>query len=338
MARAKQTTLKDIAKLTGLSVSTVSRALSHSPAIPEETRNTVLEAARQLHYRPNAHAAALRKQETKIIGVAIPDVENPYFASLAAAIQAQASTAGYSLLLGHTAESAKEFERTVDIFSRHRVDGMILVPHEHSLNTIQEISELHIPLVLVDRTGGTDSIPSVTSDPVPGMSQALKLLNKHADTALGYLAGPQDTSTGRERLSVVETLIRTHDLDVRIAYGGYKQEEGYTKTLELLRNGVRSILAGDSMLTVGALQAIHEQGITLGTDCHLIGFDELPMFHYNYPPLSTIDQGVQEMGKQAAMLLLNIIERYHQPESILLPTTLHLRGELAHPIEKGSQQ
>ena len=127
--RGNGATLKDIAELTGLSVSTVSRALSRNPVIPAPTREIVEKAAAELKYRPNAQARALRNARTNIIGVLVPDIQNPFFSTLAASIHKAAYENGFSMLLSHTDEKPDRLNRALEMLGRQRGDGIIVVPH-----------------------------------------------------------------------------------------------------------------------------------------------------------------------------------------------------------------
>ncbi|MFP7365605.1 LacI family DNA-binding transcriptional regulator [Corynebacterium callunae] len=327
--RKRATTLKDIARVTELSVSTVSRALANNASIPESTRQRVIEVAEKLNYRPNAQARALRKSRTDTIGVIIPDIQNPYFSSLAAAIQTVARQVGVSTILSNSEENPEILSQTLDIMDDQRLDGIIVVPHIQSKEKVVELSSRGVPIVLVDRSFEETSIPSVTSDPVPGMTQAFDLLCA-AEVQLGYLAGPQDTSTGRQRLDTFEKLCITRDITgSSVYYGGYRQASGYEGTKILLQQGASAIIAGDSMMTIGALHAIHELNLKIGKEIQLIGFDNNPTFRLQNPPLTIIDQHVQEMGKIAFDILQKLIDGEKAQESVLLPTSLEIHGSTA---------
>ncbi|WP_080795299.1 LacI family DNA-binding transcriptional regulator [Corynebacterium pacaense] len=327
LAKKRATTLKDIARATSLSVSTVSRALSQNTSIPEATRQKVIEAAEKLSYRPNAQARALRKSRTDTIGVIIPNIRNPYFAALATAIQTAAREAGVSTILTNSEEDPEILARSLEIMDDQRLDGIIVVPHMQTEEKVTELVGRGVPIVLADRTLGNPDIASVCSDPLPGMTAAVDL---YAGTGLkvGYLSGPQDTSTGRERLAAFRDLCAERGIrDTVIYFGGYRQKAGYEGVKELLGQGANAILAGDSMMTIGALLAIHELDLRLGEELQLIGFDNNPAFRLQNPALTIIDQHVEEMGAAAFASLQTIIAG-ESPEvvQIRIPTTLTING------------
>lgn len=330
--KKRATTLKDIAQVTHLSISTISRALSNNASIPESTRQRVIEAAERLNYRPNAQARALRKSRTDTIGLIVPNIENPYFATLAAAVQKQARRAGVSTILTNSEENPELLNQTLDVMDDQRLDGIIVVPHFQTEQKVKELADRGVPVVLADRTLNNTDLPAVTSDPVPGMTAAVDLLTA-ADVSLGYLSGPQDTSTGRQRLGAFEDLCISRGITgVSVYYGGYRQESGYEGVKVLIEQGANAIIAGDSMMTIGALLAIHEMDIKIGEELQLIGFDNSPIFRLQNPPLTIIDQHVAEMGKTAFDLLQRIISGQKGQQSVRIPTTLHVYGSTARSV------
>lgn len=324
--RRHSVTLKDVANATGFSVSTVSRALANNPIIPENTRETVHAAAKKLHYRPNAQAQALRNQRTNIIGVLVPDLEHPFFTTLAATIQRRAHALGYSALLSNTEENAIELDNAIEFMGNQRVDGLIVVPHRDSFTTIEDFVSSGTPVITVDRSIPHSNIPAVVSDPTPGMEAALLALAEN-DVTLGYLSGPLDTSTAELRLETAQQLSNKHRLSLgHIAEGGHHIAEGRRGTAALLDSGVRAILTGDALMTFGAIQEIHARGLRIGHDIALVGFDESPMLSLLETPLTTIDQQVSEIGTHAFENLRQMIADRSISRRTSIPTVLHKRA------------
>ncbi|CAB0591189.1 substrate-binding domain-containing protein [Corynebacterium diphtheriae] len=320
-------TLKDIAADTGLSISTVSRALARNPVIPESTRSIVEEAAARLNYRPNAQAKALRSQKSNTIGIVLPNIRNPYFNQLASAIQEAASLKGYCCMMANSAESPELINSALDILNSQQVDGIIVVPHIQSAQQIIAIAEQGTPIVAADRTVTHNAVPSVTSDPLPAMKEALRMLSLNPGASIGYIAGPQDTSTGRERLEAITSI--KSELGIPspdVYFGGYSSEAGFAGTHELLDRGVNCILTGDMMMTVGAIQAIYARGLRIGKDVALIGYDNTPAFLLQEQPITTIDQQVDDMGQRAFDMLYSHMNNGERVTSCVIPTTLALRA------------
>lgn len=329
--KAKSPTLKDVAALAGVSVSTTSRALGGHPAITAATVAKVQAAAAELNYRPNAQARALREARTATIGLTIPSVINPYFGALAAAVQGAAGSADLATILFNSNETAGDLSRALQVLQDHRVDGIIAVPHEGTIQQLVSIRDRGIPLVLLDRDLPGTHLPSVSSDPRPGIGAAVAHLTAAGHTRIGYLAGPSETSTGRERLAAFQTAGAAAGLpELPVYQGGYQQAQGYAGTIELLGTGVTAVIAGDSMMSIGALEACHERGIRIGTDLALIGFDDHPVFRLQAAPLTVIDQDVTALGVRAFEVLQELMSGNSPPETTKLPTRLLIRSS-THP-------
>lgn len=336
-------TLKDVAAACELSVSTVSRALAQNPAIPETTRKKVRAAARRLNYQPNVQARALQTKRTQTIGLTIPSLVNPYFAELAEAVQMAAAELGYTTVVANTFEDPEALSEALSVLYSHRVDGIITVPHEDCAQQIRDLAA-HIPIVLLDRglkDCDAEQLCTVDSDPLPGIRAAVEHLNEAKLSPLGYLAGPMDTTTGRERLKAFtetcQQLGLNEGVDYHVYPGGYEHEQGYQGTLELLRkHQVAAIVAGDSMMTIGALDACHQQGIQIGEELALIGFDDFPLFRLQPAPLTVIDQHAHDLATAAVEQVVGRIQPSALPHDRVLhahkrtQTTLILRQSTLH--------
>ncbi len=319
-------TLKDVAAAAGVSVSTASRALAGNPVIAEETRERVRRSAASLNYRPNAQARALRSSRTNIIGVAIPSLVNPFFAEMAAAIQLAATARGFSTIISGTAEDPEQLTGSLGVLADLRVDGILAVPYRGTEDVLTGLHESGMPVVLVDRElPGTDLV-TVASDPAPTMREAVAHLTERGHLPIGYLSGPRNTSTGRGRLDAFLTACRELGLPEQPVYhGGYHREEGFRGTTQLITEQVRAVIAGDTMMTVGALEACHTRGVAIGRDLALIGYDDHPVLRLQACPVTVIDQRVAEMGRTALDLLCELIAGKSPPASVHTPGTLIIR-------------
>ncbi|MGP6172658.1 LacI family DNA-binding transcriptional regulator [Corynebacterium sp. A21] len=330
--RTKPPTLKEVAQLAGVSISTTSRALGGHPAITEATAAKVRAAATELSYQPNAQARALRASRTATIGLTIPSVINPYFAALAAAVQHAASEAKLSTILFNSNEDPAELATALRVLASHRVDGLLVVPHEENTAQLMELQRIGLPIVLVDRDLPDTGIPSVTSDPTVGLTAAVNHLKECGHLPIGYLSGPMSTSTGRQRWETFHAACQAAGLEKQPVYhGGYHQSEGYEGTRRLWEQGVRAIIAGDSMMSIGALEACHDLGVLVGRDIALVGFDDHPVFRLQAAPLTIIDQHVSEIGARAFGVLQQLIAGGTPPTSLRLPTELKIRASTECP-------
>lgn len=303
MALPHKATLKDVARAAGVSVSTASRALSSSSLISSETTERVREAASRLEYRPNIQARSLRKAKTNTIGVVIPDITNPFFSLLAAAIEATATRAGYIVVLANYNGELKTLERSLSMLATQRVDGIIVVPHQDAEAMFTHLAKDHIPFVFADRNIPHLHASSVVSNPSKGIEHAVALLVRNGYSHIGYLSGPDDTSSGHERRLAFERECKKNNVTASIYTGAFNEKEGYTGAQELYEKDVQAFLAGDGMLGTGALAAFRDMGVVIGKDIAFISFDDAAAFRLQPYPLTIIDQNVEEMGHIAFSLL-----------------------------------
>ena len=222
-------TIKDVAALAGVSVATTSRVLSGNPATSADARSRVHAAATELDYHPNAQARALRSTRTHAIGLLVPDVRNPFFADLAHTVEQAALVHGFATLLGNANERKDQQDRYLDNLIARRVDGIIVAPLGDGSGSIRSVVAREIPAVFIDRTIDGIDLPSVTTDSDTGIREAVDHLAALGHTRIGYIAGPQSTSTGRERYaSFVRAAGARHlSLDpALIVFGDFQAESG----------------------------------------------------------------------------------------------------------------
>ncbi|MEE2524587.1 LacI family DNA-binding transcriptional regulator [Pseudarthrobacter sp. J75] len=329
-------TIKDVAALAGVSLGTASRVLSGHPATSSESRARVTAAAEQLDFRPNAQARSLRSTKTNVLGLLVSDVRNPFFADLAHAVEQAALEAGYVILLGNANELEDQQNRFLDTLIDQRVDGVIVAPQGDGKGSISSFLNRGIPTVFVDRTVSGVDVPSVTTDSRPGISQAVQHLSEQGHRRIGYIAGPQSISTGRERYSAFVEALRGTSLDQDpdlTVFGDFQLASGASATQQLLQleDPPTAILAADSPMAVGSVSKLHELGIQIGQDVALVAFDNINWFALLNPALSVIAHSVEDMGRTSVDLLLRVIGG-EAPASITLPSELIVRKSSSHRL------
>lgn len=319
-------TLREVAQDAGVSASTVSRALAGNPAISEETRQRVQRSASKLNYVPNLQARGLKSAASAAVGLTIPSLINPFFAQMASAIQQAADTDGYSLVIASTNEDAGQLDAALQAFSGQQLAGAIVVPSLHSAPMVQSLLERGQRIVQVDRVLPGLDVPSVTTDAKSSIREAVEHLRDHGHTNIGYIAGPSSTSTGLQRLEGFHEAIRAiSNTNGVIFRGGYSSAEGFAGAADLLKRGATAIIAGDSMMTVGALQYVLDHKIGLGKHLALVGFDDQPAFQMQPVPLTVIEQHVDDVGRRAWEKVFALIRGEPVTQHDVLPTTLTIR-------------
>ncbi|WIB63476.1 LacI family DNA-binding transcriptional regulator [Curtobacterium sp. MCBD17_040] len=334
-------TIKDVAARAGVSAATASRVLSGNPATSEDSRRLVEQAARDLDFRPNLQARALRSTRTDTIGLLVSDVRNPFFADLAHTVEQAALETGYVTMLGNANERAEQQNRYLDTLIARRVDGVIVAPQGDDTETVQQLVDRGIPTVFVDRVVPGIDVPTVTTDSSTGIRQTVEHLAALGHTRIGYIAGPQSVSTGRERFEAYQDAITpagvSADPDL-VVFGDFQAASGSAGVSALLAldEPPTAIFAADSLMAVGAIAILNRLGLRIGVDIALVAFDDIEWFSLLEPALSVVAHSVEDMGRVAVELLLDVIAGNH-PASVRLPSELIVRASSADPIATDRQ-
>jgi LacI family transcriptional regulator len=251
-------------------------------------------------------------------------------------VEQAALKTGYVILLGNANELEDQQNRFLDTLIDQRVDGVIVAPQGDGKGSISSLLSRGIPTIFVDRTVDGVAVPSVTTDSRPGISQAVRHLADQGHRRIGYIAGPQSISTGRERYSAFVDALRETGLDQDPAltvFGDFQLASGAAATAQLLelKDPPTAILAADSPMAVGAVAKLHELGVRIGQDVALIAFDNINWFALLNPALSVIAHSVEDMGRIAVDLLLKVIDG-DRPASVSLPSELIVRESSLHRL------
>jgi DNA-binding LacI/PurR family transcriptional regulator len=326
-------TVKDVAAQAGVSTATVSRVLSGKGGVRKELELRVREAIQSLEYRPNQAARRLRERKSKIIGVLVPDIQIPFFASIVVGIDKVLQQAGYLLLLGNTHDNLADEQLHIQIFLGEDVSGIIFAPANITdLSQYQRLQEMGIPLAAIDRSPGDLRVDTVQVANARAASQAVQHLIQEGHQRIALITGPDSISTAVERQQGYEQALRLAGLPCEVDWiqvGDYTQQGGYRAMLSLMSLELRptAVLIANNVMTLGALQYIHEQGIEIPCDVALISFDDMPWASALRPPLTVIAQPVNEIGTVAARLMLDRIrEPLSSTKHVILETQLIQRA------------
>ena len=197
-------TIKDVAALAGVSLGTASRVLTGHPSTSARSRERVTAAAARLGYTVNARARSLRAARSDVVALLVPDVRNTFFAQLAHTVQTALFARGLTTLISSASEDAEQQDRYLRVLLEQRIDGVILAPQGDATPGLHALIERRTPLVFVDRTITELDVPSIDSDPAPGMRSAVEELVAHGHSSVTYVAGLLGSPTGRERLAAFE--------------------------------------------------------------------------------------------------------------------------------------
>jgi LacI family transcriptional regulator len=331
-------TIRDVALHAAVNPSTVSRALNPSTRhlIGDEVVRRVMASARALGYRQNKLAAALRGGQSHMIGVCLPDIENPVFPPIIRGIEEEMSAAGYGVLIANVTGTAQEQERLLEQMLERRVDGLILATAVRHDPLVRRTLLQHTPVVLVNRALEAGQVPEVVNDDLLSLQLAVDHLVALGHKHIAHLAGPSRLATGHARTLGFEIAMKHHGLNLSAVVEAteFTREAGRQACETLLRQhkDVTAIVAGNDLIALGCYDVFAESTIQCPADISLVGHNDMPLFDMLSPPLTTVRIQHREMGRHAARLLLNVINAPEsQPLRITLPPQLIVRGSTAAP-------
>jgi LacI family transcriptional regulator len=318
--------IQDVAKYAGVSISTVSRVLNDRGRVNQDVVANVQAAVQALHYTPNRAARSLRMQQSRIIGLLISDIQNPFFTALIRGIEDVVQQNGYSLILCNSDENEQKERQYIEVLCAEHVAGAIIVPLFDNKRTIRTFNLHQIPIVAVDRK--IPDADTILVDNKRGAYEAITHLIANGYRRIGIITGPPNTTTGRERFEgYCKALDDAHiPLDPTIVrYGSFKAASGRTLAGELLdiQPAIDALFITNNLMTLGAFETLHERHLQTPQDIGIVSFDEMPWAALGPISLTTVTQPVYEIGSMAAMRLFQRLHNpndYTQQEIILAPT------------------
>ena len=323
--------MNDVARLAEVSLKTVSRFVNGETNIGPVLSARIDQAIQDLGYRRNLAAASIRPGWTsKMIGLVISDLANPYYSSLARAIEEEVGSLGYMLIVSSSEESGERHDRIVDRLMEQRVDGLIIVPPRQPGRAWAQVTPPLPPIVFIDRPADHLDADVVLADNAGGAAEATTALYRAGGRAIAFLGDSLDIYTIKERYRGYRGALEKLGLDPDeqpLAIGAHSREDARARVLALLATSATdSIFAANNRAAIGALQAFRSRGSSVA----LIGFDDFEAAHLIGPGVSVVSQDIDRMGHDAARLLLHRLSGSTDPhQNITLATHLILRGSEA---------
>ncbi len=331
-------TRDDVARLAGVSTATVSYVINNGPRpVSKETRAKVLRAIEQLGYQPNIMAQSLRRRRTNMVGLVFITIERhltppyPYFIDLLTSVGEECARQGFDLLLSICTDRALEqsiYERMV---RGRRVDGIIFTGVRHNDSRIAYLSAEGFPFVVSGRPGNPGDFPYIGVDDVRGTDEAVQHLIDLGWRRIACIGLAAELICADDRLAGYRRALERNGLayDPALVANVHTTEKAGHQAMAhflALDEPPDALLACSDELALGAMNAAQEQGLVVGQDIGVIGFDDIPSTAYCQPPLTTIRQPTYEIGTRLCLMLIQIIEG-EEPEErqVLLPPTLVVR-------------
>jgi LacI family transcriptional regulator len=346
------TNIQDIAAQIGVSVATVSRALNGSPEVSEATRERVLQLARELDYTPSAAARTLVRRRSNVVGVILetgpghPDLLHPFFQEVLVGLQHGAGEHGYDLLLfagdapGNGFGGSHSYARRAE---HHGIGGVVVMGFDGEHPEMRKLIEADVPCMAVDSDLGGPRCGLVASDNREAAAEAVRHLHGLGRRRIATITGALETRPAAERLAGYRDAIEEVALEARedyVAEGDYYADSGYESALRLLAlaEPPNAIFAASDMMAAGVLQAAHECGVRVPEELAVVGFDDIAVAALLQPPLTTVRQAKEKLGRAAAEGLIQMIEDPGAPPPrVQVPARLIVRassGSTSAPREK----
>lgn len=322
--RKAKATIYDIARLAGVSPSTVSRALGKPGRVSAKTLKIIEEAAAQLDYNVNPIARALPTGRTHTFGVIVADITNPTFFDIIRGAQATGVARDYTLVLAESAESpATELTTARRLLAT--ADGLILASPRMSDDDIRNLSK-DKPLVVINRQVG--GVPCVIPDVSKGIAQAVRSLAGNGHKKLAFIAGPSESWMSARRWEGVKRACEWSRLQVvRLESAKPTVDGGRQVARAVLASGATAVMTYNDLLAIGLLQELQAGGLVIPDDISIVGFDDIFGADFTTPPLTTVSSPLGRCGAAAASRLLDMLSGgAAQDETVQVETELVLRG------------
>ncbi|MFG6117925.1 LacI family DNA-binding transcriptional regulator [Thalassobacillus sp. B23F22_16] len=332
----KTITIKDVAKLSGVSISTVSRVLNAPESVKTEKREKVLKAIKQLNYHPNALARGLIYKRTKSIGVLIPDISNPFVAGVIRGMEDEGRELGVNLILCNTDRNQERMVRYLKVLKEKQVDGIVFTSDPINEEYYQIFNEIDLPIVLAATESREYNIPSVKIEDEKAAYDAALYLIEKGHTEIGMISGPTtDTIAGFPRYMGFKQGLRDKlSLENNnIEFGFFDYDSSY-KAMERLYDKnpkITAVFCASDEMALGAISFLNTKGINVPEDISILGFDNTKIAQMSIPKLTTISQPMYEIGKHAILKLEKMISGESLEDVVTyLPHTIVERESVKH--------
>ncbi len=334
MAKQK-VNITDIAKKTGLSITTVSRVLNGKAEqyrIGGGSQQKIREAAKELHYTPNHFAANLKSGKSGTLALIVPSLKNPFFAGIASKINAELRKLDYTTFISDSNEDPEIERMELQHLAARNIEGLIIVPCGYQWEHIKELHEQGIPVVCIDRYFEDLDLPYVSTDNYLGAFTAARHLLGNGHSAITCIQGVQHSTPNRLRVKGFSDAMQQAGLGCDSIVGDdFTFQNGYLEAKLLLQQKERptAIFTLSNTIAMGCMKALKEEGIRIPDDISLITFDDHPYLDYLSTPLSCIAQPVSDISKIAVKFLFSGIRNQDiKTSQVLLRPTLKLRDSV----------
>lgn len=302
-------TIREVAQLAGVSPATVSRVMNGTAKVDEEKRRRVEAAIRETGFMPNKLARALFKNSSGLIGLIVPNIDNPFFNEIAKAIEEEAYNRGLHIVLCSSGNNTQKEADNIHMLEQMKADGIILITNgDHTGRMIEKCS---LPVIVVDRhIADCGEIAHIEADHYKGGKLAAEILVNCGCRSIVCLRGPQEFTSGRLRYQGYCDVCRENGIPERYVDTKYSFESGIMAAYEMLERfpKVDGIVAANDMVAISSYKVLRSKGIRVPEDIQIVGFDDIRFSSLISPAVTTIHQPITEMGKRAVEIIFQYAE------------------------------
>lgn len=304
-------TIKDIARISGVSTATVSKIINKKDSnISEQTRSRVLQIIEEYGYVPNRIASSMITKETKTLGLVIPNIANPFFPEVARGAEDKANQAGYNLILCNTDDDVTKEDVYISMLQEKMVDGIIFTASSRRQGVSESLRKINVPVIAVDREiEGLKSQGKITVDNEIGAYEAVKHMIDRGYKNIVHISGPRTSTPTRHRINgfiraMNEAGYKTEDL--KIYEGEYLSASGEQMTQMIIDDGTKfdGIFCGNDLIAIGAIKVLKKNGYSIPNQIGVVGYDDIYMARLVDPELTTVSQPKYLIGYKAAEMLI----------------------------------
>ncbi|MEP7037086.1 MAG: LacI family DNA-binding transcriptional regulator [Acidobacteriota bacterium] len=330
--------IKDIASEAGVSTATVSHVINKTRFVSEKVRTRVLEAIELHNYYPNAHARSLASGSSRIFGLVISDIANPFFPELVKNIETAAYEHGYDVVLSNTNYDAERASHYVRRFIERKVAGVALMTSEMDKSLIAELARCEVPVVFLDSGKTGLHMSNLRVRYAEGIKQAILHLVELGHTNVAFISGLENLHSAKRRLEAFTQTMREvlPNAKIRVYQGDFKIEGGKRAAAEMLRGELpTAVIAANDLMAFGAISEFRRAGLNVPVDISVVGFDNIAFSSLVEPALTTVNLPLGELGRMAVKALIETLANPTQHGvEIEIPTKLFIRNSTAAARKK----
>jgi LacI family transcriptional regulator len=324
-------TISDVARQAGVSISTVSRVLNQTVPVDADTAERVRAAVEELNYAPHAAARTLASRKTNTVGLLLLNIGGEFYTPLLRGIEAVVGQANYDLLI-HSTQTIRSDSAYRRPLGEHNTDGLLVFTEAVGEGELQRLHGAGFPVVLLYKSSPRSlNMPGITIENRAGAQRVVEhLIETHGCQRIAFVRGPEGNEDSAEREKGYRQALKKHGLPfdpALVTMGQFEPAIAYQAVRQLLEKGTQmdAIFTGDDDNAVGVIQAVHEAGLRIPQDIRLAGFDDSLFARILTPPLTTVRAPIEEVGRQGARLLIQLIRGEAVPERTVLPVELVIR-------------